>query len=111
LWPGRLSAALAAIGRRPLLRTVELLLFNVCATIVLAERALRAYYAGSGQGFFGVQHEHPFTRKLVNPLFGAAPNALGYSDDEFSVEMRNGSAITSSRFAPPATAPIAARDT
>jgi hypothetical protein len=90
LAPALLSAALAAVGRRPALRAAELLLFNLCATVVLAEAVLRAYYAGSGQGFFGPQLEHPFTRKIVADLFGFAPNSLGYNDDEFTLEKRPG---------------------
>ncbi len=90
LFPERLSAALAAIDRRPAQRAAELLVFNLCASAVLAEGALRAYYAGSGQGYFGDQREHPFTRKLVADLFGAAPNALGYNDEEFALAKRAG---------------------
>lgn len=91
LAPAQLSAALAAVGRRPALRAAELLLFNLCTTAVLAEGALRVYYyARSGQGFTGAQHEHPFTRKLVADLFGFAPNSLGYNDDEFTLEKRPG---------------------
>ena len=90
LAPARLSAALAAVGRRSALRAAELLLFNVCVTAVVAEGTLRAYYARSGQGFFGPQLEHPFTRKIVTPLFGFAPNSLGYNDDEFTLEKRPG---------------------
>jgi hypothetical protein len=90
LAPARLSAALAAIGRRPALRAAEILLFNICATLVLAEGALRAYYTRSGESFFGAPHENPFTRKLVADLFGFHPNALGYNDGEFSLEKRPG---------------------
>jgi acetyltransferase AlgX (SGNH hydrolase-like protein) len=85
LFPARLSAALAAIGRRPALAGAELVLFNACATLVLAEVALRGFYASSGQGFFAAQQEHPFTRKLVADLFGFAPNAQGYNDDAFAL--------------------------
>lgn len=90
LAPARLSAALAAVGRRPALRAAEILLFNLGATIVLVEGALRAYYTSSGQGFFGPQIEHPFTHKIVSDLFGFAPNSLGYNDDEFATEKRPG---------------------
>jgi hypothetical protein len=89
-FPAQLSAALAAIGRRPALRAAELALFELCATLILAEIALRGYYASSGQGFFGSQREHPFTRKLVADLFGAAPNSQGYNDDEFTRAKRPG---------------------
>jgi SGNH hydrolase-like domain, acetyltransferase AlgX len=82
LFPARLSSALAAIGRHPLLRGTELAVFNLCATIVLTEGALRAFYVGSGQGFF--REETPFKRRLAVPLFGYAPNSLGYNDDEFA---------------------------
>src|SRR5262249_36166501 len=34
--------------------------------------------------------EHPFTRKLVAPLFGFAPNSQGYNDVEFAREKRSG---------------------
>jgi hypothetical protein len=91
LWPGRLRDALRGIERRPIARNAELLLFNLCATAVLAEGVLRVYYASSGrQGFFDVQREHPATRKLVRELFGAPPNTLGYNDEEFAVEKRPG---------------------
>lgn len=91
LAPARLSAAFAAVGRRPTLRAAELALFNLCATAVLAEGALRAYYSlQSGQGFTGAQLEHPFTRKLAADLFGYPPNSLGYNDDEFAREKRPG---------------------
>src|SRR5262249_15287488 len=91
LFPARLSAALTAIARRPALRAAEILVFNTCAAIVLAEGALRVYYsAGSGQAFLGAQREHPFTRKLAAPLFGFAPNSSGYNDGEFTREKRPG---------------------
>jgi len=88
LFPARLSATLDAIGRHPILRGAELAIFNLCATIVLAEGALRAYYVGSGQGFFRPQYETPFKRKLATDLFGWAPNSLGYNDDEFATQKR-----------------------
>jgi hypothetical protein len=90
LAPARLSAALAAVARRPALSAAELLVFNVCATLVLAEAALRVFYASSGQGLFAAQIEHPFTRKLVADLFGFAPNAQGYNDDDFALAKRPG---------------------
>jgi hypothetical protein len=88
LSPARLSRTLAAIGRWPALRVAELLLFNLCVTAVVVEATLRIYYLGSGQGFFAPQHEHPFERKVTAPLFGFAPNSLGYNDDEFVAEKR-----------------------
>ena len=90
LFPAQLTAALAAIGRRPALRAAELAVFNLCATLVLAEGTLRVWYASSGQSFFAVQREDPFTRKLVAPLFGYAPNSLGYNDGEFARAKRPG---------------------
>lgn len=109
LFPTRLAAALDAIGRRPVLRGTELAIFNLCATIFLTEGALRAYYLGSGQGFFRPQYETPFNRKLSVSLFGSAPNSLGYNDDEFERAKRPGirriAAIGDSFFVAPVPRP------
>jgi len=90
LAPARLSTATAAIGRHRVLSAAEVLLFNVCATLVLAEGALRVYYTTTGGSFLGAQHENPFARKLVADLFGFRPNSLGYNDAEFSLQKRTG---------------------
>ncbi len=90
LWPARLSALLAAVGRHRALSAAELLVFNLGATLLLAEGALRAWYTSSGTAFFASQTENPMSRKLVAPLFGYDPNSLGYNDDEFSLEKRHG---------------------
>ncbi len=91
LWPAALSRALAALGRSPIARAAEVLVFNVCATLVFAEVVLRAHYAGSPREILAAQREHPRSRKLDQELFfGAAPNSLGYNDEEFSSEKRAG---------------------
>jgi hypothetical protein len=109
LFPARLSAALAAIGRHPVPHALEVAIFNVCAAIFLTEGALRAYYFGSGQGFFRPQYETPFNRRLAAPLFGSAPNSLGYNDDEFERAKRPGirrvAAIGDSFFVAPVPRP------
>jgi hypothetical protein len=109
LFPARLSAALDAIGRRPVLRGAELAIFNLCATVFLTEGVLRAYYLGSGQGFFRPQYETPFKRKLTVSLFGSPPNSLGYNDDEFERARRPGirriAAIGDSFFVAPVPRP------
>ena len=109
LAPARLSAALAVIGRRPILRAAEVAIFNVCAMAFLAEGALRAYYAGSVLGFLSPQYETPLTRKLATDLFGTQHNSLGYNDDEFAIAKRPGitriAAIGDSFFVAPVPRP------
>jgi hypothetical protein len=109
LFPARLSAGIGAVGRHPALRGAELAVFNLCATIFLMEGAMRAYYLGSGQGFFRPQYETPFQRRLAAPLFGFAPNSLGYNDGEFERAKRPGirriAAIGDSFFVAPVPRP------
>jgi hypothetical protein len=109
LVPARLSAALDAIDDHRLLSGAELAIFNLCATIAVAEAALRGYYLGSGQGFFRPQYETPFTRRLATDLYGYSPNSLGYNDDEFTIAKRPGirriAAIGDSFFVAPVPRP------
>lgn len=85
-FPEILQRGIATLGARRSLRVAELVLTNLLVTAVAAEFALRVYFAAQGGPFWMPDQTDPFGNKQSTPIFGAAPNSLGYNDREFERE-------------------------